>query len=166
MAAFLRRPLSRPAAEPAGADAVGAVPGGSAPGTARPPDPAAGKPQMRRPAPLQHLLAAALRDGAGHVGQVLQLARIETDANLRAWLRLVGIVGTIPILAIATFFLGLDALVKIIAALSGAPLTSAAIVAAPFVAITLVLVRLGTRRLALANLEPWRSWRRSGRSPR
>lgn len=121
---------------------------------------------MRRPAPLQQLLAAALRDGAGHVGQVLQLARIETDANLRAWLRLAGIVGTIPILAIATFFLGLDALVKIIAALSGAPLVSAAIVAAPFVAITLVLVRLGMRRLALANLEPWRSWNRSGRSSR
>ncbi len=117
---------------------------------------------MRRDAPLQHLLSAALRDGAGHVSQVLQLARMETDANLRAWLRLAGIVGTIPILAIATFFLGLDALVKIIAALSGAPLASAAVVASPFIAITLVLARLGLRRMALANLEPWRSWQRNG----
>ena len=120
---------------------------------------------MRQTVPLQHLLASALRDSADHVGQLLTLARIESDAAVRTWLRLAGILGTIPILAVATFFLGLDALVKIIAALSGAPLVAALIVAAPFIGIALVLVRLGARRMALSNLEPWRSWRRAGRPP-
>ena len=142
-------------AEPLGADAVGAVPGGILSGWPRAP--------MRQTVPLQHLLAAALRDSADHVGQLLRLARIETDATLRTWLRLAGIVGTIPILAIAIFFLGLDALVKIIAALSGAPLISALIVASPFIGVALVLVRLGARRMALSNLEPWRTWRQTGR---
>ncbi len=118
---------------------------------------------MRQTVPLQHLLASALRDSADHVCQLLRLARIETDATLRTWLRLAGIVGTIPILAIAIFFLGLDALVKIIAALSGAPLISALIVASPFIGVALVLVRLGARRMALSNLEPWRTWRQTGR---
>lgn len=118
---------------------------------------------MRPTVPLQHLLASALRDGGDHVGQMLRLARIETDATLRTWLRLAGILGAIPILAIATFFLGLDALVKIIAAVSGAPLIAALIVAAPFIGIALVLARLGVQRMALSNLEPWRSWRQAGR---
>lgn len=142
-------------AEPPAEDAVGAVPGGIPPGRPRA--------KMRQTVPLQHLLASALRDSADHVGQMLRLARIETDATLRTWLRLAGILGTIPILAIATFFLGLDALVKIIAALSGAPLISALIVAAPFILVALVLLRLGVRRMALSNLEPWRSWRQTGR---
>lgn len=118
---------------------------------------------MRDNAPLQALLVAALRDSADHVSRMMTLARLETDANLRAWLRLAAILGTIPILAIATFFLGLDALVKIIAALTGAPLVAALIVALPFIAVTLVFVVLGARRLALSNLEPWRTWQRTGR---
>ncbi|MCJ2012505.1 phage holin family protein [Methylobacterium sp. J-076] len=118
---------------------------------------------MRRSVPIQDLLAAAMRDGAGHIGQVLTLARIETDANLRAWLRLAGILGTIPILLVATFFLGLDAIVKMIAAVSGAPLLSALVVAAPFLIVALVLARLGAKRMALSNLEPWRTWRATGR---
>lgn len=118
---------------------------------------------MRKAAPLQVLLATAMREGAGHVGQMLHLARTETDANLRAWLRLAGIIGTIPILAIAIFFLGLAALVKMIAALTGAPFVSALVVALPFIVVALVLGRLGVRRMALSNLEPWRSWERTGR---
>ncbi len=51
----------------------------------------------------------------------MRLARMETDANLRAWIRLAAILGTIPVLAVVTFFLGLDALVKMIAALTGLP---------------------------------------------
>ena len=118
---------------------------------------------MRDSTPLPHLFAAALRDGAGHLGQMLELARIETDANLRTWLRLAGILGTIPILAVATFFLGLDVLAKLLAELSGYPLASALVVASPFIVIALVLARLGLRRMALSNLEPWRSWREKGR---
>lgn len=120
---------------------------------------------MRRPAPLQDLFVSALRDGAGHVGDVLRLARMETDANLRAWFKLAGLLGAIPILAVATFFLGLDAMVKIIAALTGAPFVSALIVASPFMAIAGLLTRLGLRRMALSNLEPWRSWQRTGGRP-
>lgn len=118
---------------------------------------------MRDSTSLPHLLSAALRDGAGHVGQMLALARVETDANLRAWLRLAGILGTIPILAIATFFLGLDFLAKLLAALSGYPFASALAVASPFIVVALVLARLGLRRMALSSLEPWRSWREHGR---
>ncbi len=118
---------------------------------------------MRETAPLHTLLIAALRDGSGHISQMLTLARLETDANLRAWIRLAAILGTIPVLAIVTFFLGLDALVKMIAALTGAPLISALVVALPFIAVALVLAVLGIRRLALSNLEPWRSWARTGR---
>jgi hypothetical protein len=121
---------------------------------------------VRESTPLPHLVSAALRDGAGHVGQMLALARIETDANVRAWLRLAGIVGTIPILAIATFFLGLDFLAKLLAALSGYPLASALVVALPFIVVALVLARLGLKRMALSNLEPWRTWRESGRPER
>lgn len=117
---------------------------------------------MRQTVPLQHLLGSALRDSADHIGQMLRLARIETDSTIRTWLRLAGILGAIPILAIAIFFLGLDALVKIIAALTGAPLISALIVAAPFIALALGLAYLGVRRMALSNLEPWRTWRRTG----
>ena len=118
---------------------------------------------MRDIAPLQALLVAALRDSAGHTSRLLRLARLETDANLRAWIRLAAIVGTIPILAVVTFFLGLDALVKMIAALIGAPLVAAFIVALPFIAVTLALAFFGARRMALSNLEPWRSWQRAGR---
>ncbi len=113
--------------------------------------------------PIHALLIAALRDSAGHMSRVMRLARMETDANLRAWIRLAAILGTIPVLAVVTFFLGLDALVKMIAALTGAPLVSAIIVAAPFIAVTLALAWIGTRRMALSNLEPWRTWQRAGR---
>ena len=118
---------------------------------------------MRDNAPLQALLIAVLRESAGHMSRVLLLARTETDANLRAWIRLAAILGTIPILAVVTFFLGLDALVKIIAALTGAPLVAAFLVAAPFIAVTLALAWIGARRMALSNLEPWRTWQRTGR---
>jgi uncharacterized membrane-anchored protein len=118
---------------------------------------------VRETAPLQELLIAALRDSAGHMSRVLLLARVETDANLRAWIRLAAILGAIPILAVVTFFLGLDALVKMIAALTGAPLAAAFIVASPFIAVTLALAWLGVRRMALSNLEPWRTWQRTGR---
>ena len=120
---------------------------------------------MRETVPLLPLLAAALRDGADHTAQMLRLARIETDTTLRTWLRLAGILGTIPILAVATFFLGLDALVKIIAALSGAPLVSAFLVAAPFIAVAGILAWFGAKRMALSSLEPYRSWQKAGRSP-
>ncbi len=118
---------------------------------------------MRETVPLHTLLIAALRDGSGHVGRMLTLARMETDANLRAWIRLAAILGAIPVLAIVTFFLGLDAVVKMIAALTGAPLVSAFVVALPFIAVAVTLAVLGLRRLALSNLEPWRSWARTGR---
>ncbi|MBE7247519.1 MAG: phage holin family protein, partial [Actinomycetospora chiangmaiensis] len=59
------------------------------------------------------LLIAALRDGSAHVEALLTLARTEIDGNLRAIVSLIAIVGTIPILLIVTFFLGLDGVVKL-----------------------------------------------------
>ena len=105
------------------------------------------------------LLVAALREGAAHVEALLTLARTEVDGNVRALVSLVAIAGTIPILLIVTFFLGLDAVVKLLAVLLGSEAPAALIVAAPFLIVALVLGWLGARRMALSNLEPWRTWR-------
>lgn len=105
------------------------------------------------------LLVAALREGAAHIEAMLALARTEVDGNVRAIVSLVAIVGTIPILLIVIFFLGLDAVVKLLAVPFGSEAPAALIVAAPFLAVALVLGWLGARRMALSNLEPWRTWR-------
>ena len=105
------------------------------------------------------LLIAALREGAAHVEALLTLARSEVDGNVRTLVSLVAIVGTIPILLIVTFFLGLDAVVKLLAVLLGSEAPAALIVAAPFLIVALGLGWLGARRMALSNLEPWRTWR-------
>jgi hypothetical protein len=112
------------------------------------------------------LLVAALREGAAHVEALLQLARAETDGNIRAIVSLIGIVGSIPILLIVIFFLGLDAVVKLLAVPFGSEAPAALIVAAPFLAVALVLGWLGARRMALSNLEPWRTWRQVKRDVR
>jgi hypothetical protein len=112
------------------------------------------------------LLIAALREGTAHVEALLTLARIEVDGNLRAIVSLIAIVGTIPVLLIVTFFLGLDAVVKILAVPFGSEAPAALIVAAPFLAVALVLGWLGARRMAISNLEPWRTWRQVKRDVR
>jgi hypothetical protein len=112
------------------------------------------------------LLVAALREGAAHIESLLTLARTEVDGNIRALVSLVAIVGTIPILLIVTFFLGLDAVVKLLAVLLGSEAPAALIVAAPFLAVALLLGWLGARRMALSNLEPWRTWRQVKRDVR
>lgn len=112
------------------------------------------------------LLIAALRAGTAHFEALLTLARIEVDGNLRAIVSLIAIAGTIPVLLIVTFFLGLDAVVKLLAVPFGSEAPAALIVAAPFLATALILGWLGARRLALANLEPWRSWRQVKRDVR
>ena len=112
------------------------------------------------------LLVAALREGAAHVEALLTLARSEVDGNIRTVVSLVAIVGTIPILLIVTFFLGLDAVVKLLAVLLGSEAPAALIVAAPFLVVALGLGWLGVRRMALSNLEPWRTWRQVKRDVR
>lgn len=120
----------------------------------------------QRPDGTLALLVAALREGAAHIEALLELARAETDGNIRAIVSLIGIVGTIPILLIVIFFLGLDAVVKLLAVPFGSEAPAALIVAAPFLAVALVLGWLGARRMALSNLEPWRTWRQVKRDVR
>ena len=117
------------------------------------------------PEAIPALLASALRAGAAHVGGLLALARAETDTNLRAILRLTAILGAIPVILIATFFLGLDALVKLVALPLGSEAISALIVSAPFVVVAAALGWFGLRRMALSNLEPWRTWRQARALP-
>ncbi|WP_426315185.1 phage holin family protein [Methylobacterium fujisawaense] len=105
------------------------------------------------------LLIAALREGTAHVEALLTLARTEIDGNIRAIVSLVAIIGTIPVLLIVTFFLGLDAVVKLLAVPFGSEAPAALLVAAPFLAVALGLGWMGVRRMALSNLEPWRTWR-------
>jgi uncharacterized integral membrane protein len=112
------------------------------------------------------LMVAALREGAAHIEAMLALARTEVDGNVRAIVSLVAIVGIIPILLIVIFFLGLDAVVKLLAVPFGSEAPAALIVAAPFLAVALVLGWLGARRMALSNLEPWRTWRQVKRDVR
>ena len=109
------------------------------------------------------LLATVLRDGAAHLSHLLALARIETEGSIRALVALAAIVGTIPVLLIVVFFLGLDAIVKLLAVPFGSEVPAALIVAFPFLAMAVVLGWLGARRMALSNLEPWRTWRQAGR---
>ena len=112
------------------------------------------------------LLIAALREGTAHVEALLTLARTEVDGNFRAIVSLIAIVGTIPVLLIVTFFLGLDAVVKLLAVPFGAEAPAALIVAVPFLVIALGLGWMGARRMALSNLEPWRTWRQVKRDVR
>lgn len=112
------------------------------------------------------LLIAALREGSAHIEALLTLARTEIDGNLRAIVSLIAIVGTIPILLIVTFFLGLDGVVKLLALPLGSEAPAALIVAAPFLVMALWLGWLGARRMALSNLEPWRTWRQAKRTVR
>ncbi len=112
------------------------------------------------------LLIAALREGTVHVEALLTLARTEVDGNLRALVSLIAILGTIPVLLIVTFFLGLDAVVKLLALPFGSEAPAALIVAAPFLVLALGLGWMGARRMALSNLEPWRTWRQVKRDVR
>ncbi|CAM2918584.1 MULTISPECIES: phage holin family protein [Methylobacterium] len=105
------------------------------------------------------LLVAALRESATHLESLLSLARAEIDGNVRAIVSLVAIVGTIPVLLIVTFFLGLDGIVKLLAVPFGSEAPAALIVATPFLVAAVALGWLGLRRMALSNLEPWRTWR-------
>jgi hypothetical protein len=100
------------------------------------------------------------------VEALLTLARTEIDGNIRAIVSLVAIIGTIPVLLIVTFFLGLDAVVKLLAVPFGAEAPAALLVAAPFLAVALGLGWMGVRRMALSNLEPWRTWRQVKRDVR
>ncbi len=110
------------------------------------------------------LLGTVLRDAAVHLVSLLELARVETDGNIRALVSLVAILGTIPVLLVVLFFLGLDALVKLLAIPLGSEAPAALVVACPFLAAAVVLGWLGARRIALSNLEPWRTWRQVGRT--
>lgn len=109
------------------------------------------------------LFATVLREGAAHLGTLLALARAEAEGNFRALVTLAAIVGTIPVLSIVIFFLGLDAIVKLLAVAFGSEVPAALIVALPFLVMALVLGWLGARRMALSNLEPWRTLRQAGR---
>ena len=118
----------------------------------------------KNPDATASLFAPVLREGAAHISGLLALARVETDGNIRALVGLLAIVGTIPVLLIVTFFLVLDAAVKLLSIPLGSEIAAALIVAFPFLAMALVLGWLGARRMALSNLEPWRTWRQAGRA--
>ncbi len=109
------------------------------------------------------LLLDAVRDGGRLVGRTLELARVETDGNIRALAGLAAKVLAIAVLVISAFFVFLDAAVKMLAALIGSEAISAAIVAAPFLGGAAILGLMGARRVALHNLEPWRSMREAER---
>ena len=57
-------------------------------------------------------------------------------------------------------------MVQLLAVPCGAEAPAALIVAAPFLVIALGLGWMGARRMALSNLEPWRTWRQVTRDVR
>ena len=106
-------------------------------------------------------MLAALREAGTLAARTVTLARVEIDGNLRALVGLVAAGVTIAVLLICAFFVFLDAAVKLIAALIGSEAVAALIVASPFLAVALLLGVMGARRMALKNLEPWRSLRQA-----
>ncbi|MGV7031667.1 phage holin family protein [Methylobacterium symbioticum] len=117
--------------------------------------------QVREPGSMLALMLAALREAGTLAARTIALARVEIDGNLRALVGLVAACVTIMVLVICAFFVFLDAAVKLLAALIGSEAVAALIVASPFLAIALVLGVIGARRMALKNLEPWRSLRQA-----
>ncbi|GJD77512.1 phage holin family protein [Methylobacterium gregans] len=109
------------------------------------------------------LMAAAIREAARLTARTLELARVETDGNIRALAGLAAKVLAIAVLVVSAFFVFLDAAVKMLAALIGLEAISALIVAAPFLGVAVILGLMGARRIALHNLEPWRSLREAER---
>ena len=103
------------------------------------------------------LTVAALREAGTLAARTLALARTEIDGNLRALIGLLAAGVTIVVLLICAFFVFLDAAVKLIAALIGSEAVAALIVAGPFLTVAVLLAVFGARRMALRNLEPWRS---------
>ncbi|AWN35232.1 phage holin family protein [Methylobacterium radiodurans] len=112
------------------------------------------------------LLLDAIREGGRLVGQTLELARVETDGNIRALAGLAAKVLMIAVLVVSAFLVFLDAAVKMLAALIGSEVISALIVAAPFLGVAAILGLMGARRVALHNLEPWRTMREAERIAR
>lgn len=117
--------------------------------------------QAREPDSTLVLMLAALREAGTLAARTVALARVEIDGNLRALIGLVAAGVTIAVLLICAFFVFLDAAVKLIAALIGSEAVAALIVASPFLAVALLLGMMGARRMALKNLEPWRSLRQA-----
>jgi hypothetical protein len=109
------------------------------------------------------LLLDAIREGATLVGRTLELARVETDGNIRALAGLAAKVLAIAVLVVSAFLVFLDAAVKMLAALIGSEPVAALLVAAPFLAVAAILGLMGARRVALHNLEPWRTMREAKR---
>lgn len=109
------------------------------------------------------LLLDAVRDGGRLVGRTLELARVETDGNIRALAGLAAKVLAIAVLVVSAFLVFLDAAVKMLAALIGSEAIGALIVAVPFLGVAAILGLMGLRRVALHNLEPWRSMREAER---
>ena len=107
------------------------------------------------------LVTAALRGGAVLTSRTLRLAQVEIDGNLRALIGLAALGLGLVVVLICAFFVFLDAAVKLLAALIGSEAVAAALVASPFLAAALVLGLMGARRMALSNLEPWRSLRQA-----
>ncbi len=109
------------------------------------------------------LVLDAVREGARLTARTLELARVETDGNIRALAGLAAKVLAIVVLVISAFFVFLDAAVKMLAALIGSEAVAALVVAAPFLAVAAILGLMGARRIALHNLEPWRTMREAER---
>lgn len=109
------------------------------------------------------LLVDAVREAARLTARTLELARVETDGNIRALAGLAAKVLAIAVLVVSAFFVFLDAAVKLLAALIGSEALGAVIVAAPFLGAAAILGLMGARRIALHNLEPWRTMREAER---
>lgn len=112
------------------------------------------------------LLVDAVREAARLTARTLELARVETDGNIRALAGLAAKVLAIAVLVVSAFFVFLDAAVKLLAALIGSEALGAVIVAAPFLGVAAILGLMGARRIALHNLEPWRTMREAERIAR
>ena len=109
------------------------------------------------------LLVDSVREAARLTARTLELARVETDGNIRALAGLAAKVLAIAVLVVSAFFVFLDAAVKLLAALIGSEALGAVIVAAPFLGVAAILGLMGARRIALHNLEPWRTMREAER---
>lgn len=97
------------------------------------------------------LLSTALRQTSDHLRNVLELARVEIDGNLRALFGLLAPFVVCVLLIVAALGLFLGALVKALAAVIGSETWAAVVVAAPFLGVATVLSWVALRWMALPD---------------
>ncbi len=100
------------------------------------------------------LIVAAARDAAAQFADLLRLARIEVRGNLRAVAMLAVLFGGALLLVVVSLVLLLIALRDALAVLTGSDALAGLIVALPFLAATVILIRAGLRRMSLRSVRP------------